>query len=104
MANINQLATDCRKQVEAVVTPQQLEAYKKAVFPGLAFELLAIAQRRVVRPSASPAGRRRTCSRFSRSYLNGLLRKKWSGWSRRRTQSWPLSPQQCEKLRSDVQR
>ena len=79
-ANINQLAGDCRKQIEAAVTPQQLEAYKKAVFPFHAFELLSLASRRVARPSASPAGRRTNCNRYSRSNLNSLanslLRKK----------------------------
>lgn len=104
-ANINQLARDCRKQIEAVVTPQQLEAYKKEVFPRHAFELLSLAQ---------PEGRKTIgITSGQEEKLQQIFKKR----SQRPTEEemermeqakdavlTALSPPQREKLRSDVER
>ena len=106
MANIDQLANDCRKQVEAVVTPQQLVTYKKAVFPRLAFELLAQPQSHnsIGLSSGQEEELQQILKKFSQQ-LAQLPTQEEMEWLEKAKDAVlaALSPQQREKLRSDIE-
>ncbi len=105
-ANIDQLAGDCRKQIEAVVTPQQLEAYKKAVLPLIAFEML---DRPESRKTIGVAGRQEEkLQQIFKESSQQRAQPPTPDEAKRMEQAKnavldALSPQQREKLRSQVQ-
>jgi autotransporter-associated beta strand protein len=94
----DQALGDCRKQVEAVLTPQQLQAYKKGMLPWLAFDMLRDPQ---IRKTIG----------VTREQQDALQQLKKEFFQQVRQEFEPvrsaalavLSPQQREKLRPEVE-
>jgi beta-lactamase regulating signal transducer with metallopeptidase domain len=105
-AKVDQLARDCRQQVEAIVTPQQLEAYKKAALPLLAFEML---DRPGSRKTIGVAGgQEEKMQQIFKEYSQQLAQPPTADETKRMEQAKDavlaaLSPRQREKLRSEVE-
>ncbi len=103
-ASIDQLARDCRKQIEAVVTPQQLDAYKKAVFPRLAFELLSLAQPESRKTIGVTSGQEEKLQQIFKELSQQPTPEEMKRMEQAKDAVLAaLSPQQREKLRSDVE-